>query len=219
MSYIKNADVNKTLVREVAKYIIQKRKEGQHVSVGRIIGINRANGYVTVDIGNGNQTLIQWKNSSPPSTGQMVHVDWTNPGNPLATTVNGTFGWLDDASNSADQASISGSADLTDCSITFTAGPNRKILLSYCANVLKDGTGGLARIILSESDNTTIDQRHHTFVANEYNALSGFKIVTPTAGSITYKLRASSDTTTITVLGTNATNAARIMAQDIGANQ
>ena len=107
--------------------------------------------------------------------------------------------------------------DVTSLSVTFTAVANRYVRLSVVARVATAGTADQASVYIRESSTTLAQSlRHHVLALGQDHVISC--IVTPTAGSHTYKVSASQSNGATGTFQASATYPAYILAEDIGPN-
>jgi hypothetical protein len=119
------------------------------------------------------------------------------------------------ATKSTDQTAISTVVDLSGLSVTWTAVTGRLYRISYSVTYLKNTAAGLLRTQVTTSANAIV-RLHLDYAptAATYYTHAGSVLVTPSAGSVTYKLRAVCDVNTSDQAG--ATDPALILVEDIG---
>ena len=112
------------------------------------------------------------------------------------------------------QTGISTSAtDLTGLSVTFTAEASRRYLITGFANFYSSGAS-VADFLIRQSS-TTLQSAQNPISGGYYSSWTVSCIVSPSAGSATYKLSANSNTSTM-VMQASAARAAYILIEDIG---
>lgn len=127
-------------------------------------------------------------------------------------------GWIGYAEVSANQASISTETDLTGLSVTVTVGDSRRIRITGRGIVSRTVADGVTLGQIKES--TTVLGRwcqHSPSATTEFGNEMGFCVITPSAGSHTYKLTLQRNTGTGTVtLNAGTGSEASITVEDIG---
>lgn len=127
----------------------------------------------------------------------------------------GTLGYAQITSNIT---GISTETDLTGLSVTVTVGTGRRIRVSAFAPHARTVADGVTRLRIKESTTTLTMADGHVRAAGEGQIpLQAAVILTPSAGSHTYKLSLARDSGTGTVGCTAlSTNPAFILVEDIG---
>lgn len=128
-------------------------------------------------------------------------------------------GWLGYTEVTANQAVSTGTeTDLTGLSVTVTVGASRRIKVSAVGIMSRSVADGitLGRIKEGATELARFSQ-HAPSAVTEFDAGAGWAIVTPSAGSHTYKLTMQrfSGTGTVT-LNAAVGSAAAILVEDIG---
>lgn len=110
-------------------------------------------------------------------------------------------------------------ADVTGLSVTFTAAANRHYRISVHGLLRSSVSGDIAQLLIADGSNNTlsIGQVDCSSTSFAFTA-SCFHVLTPSAGSVTYKARCvrSSGTGTVT-LDSAATYPSYIVVEDLGA--
>jgi hypothetical protein len=127
------------------------------------------------------------------------------------------LGLLGYAEVTSSQASISSAVDLTDLSVTVTAGASRRLRVSAQVAGLPSTADNLIMVRIQE-DTTVFSEFSLTLArTNASESLYGEVVVTPSSGSHTYKLVGLMAVGTGTVQMTaGATRPAFILVEDIG---
>lgn len=114
----------------------------------------------------------------------------------------------------AAQSAIGSSiTDLTGLSVTFTAEANRRYLISGFAHFYSSG-GSVADFHIRQST-TTLQSAQNPISGGYYSSWTVSCIVSPSAGSVTYKLSANANSSTM-VMQAAAGRVAYILVEDIG---
>jgi hypothetical protein len=129
-------------------------------------------------------------------------------------------GFIGQASITATSAVFTTLADIAGLSVTFTAVANRRYKISasgFIASTVANDTGRL-----SITDGANAQQQAGNVplpVANTGYAMGFFVVVTPSAGSVTYKIRGERQAGTGNLtISAGATLPATILIEDIGPN-
>lgn len=136
-------------------------------------------------------------------------------------------GYITHSTQTSNTNGIGTSATDTSLTVTFTAVANRRYKLSFQGSLKNEsgssqgGTGTFAAAFITDSANTIIGAYLLAFI-NSVNAGdrlrgSAFTFVTPSAGSVTYKVRAIFANGSSNVFEAAATNPAILLVEDIGA--
>lgn len=133
---------------------------------------------------------------------------------------NAPWGYIGSASTTTQQSSISTVTDLTSgtaLTVTFTAIANRRYRITGHVPTAHITTQGEETISITTGTPTTLAASIITVVGGQYANHYLHTVQTPSAGSITYKLRAAASAGTITT-NVSSTQPASILVEDIGAN-
>lgn len=157
---------------------------------------------------------------SDPYEGQMIFETDTNKlvgygGTDWAPRDAG--GQLGYAQTTADQTSISALVDLTNLSATVTVGTGRRVKITGQARINNDGTAGTVLGYIRESSTVLNLFAVNSVIASGFTLAHGSHVLTPSAGSHTYKLsmeKAGAGTFTVDA---DATYPPFILVEDIGA--
>lgn len=123
-------------------------------------------------------------------------------------------GWLGYAEVTANQTGITTEVDLTGLTVTVTVGTSRRIRVTGEVLIQTSATGLLAFLYI-HADGSQVQKRVIVpGVAASSEMLHAEVILTPSAGSHTYKLRAASGGTA--VLEASATVPSFILVEDLG---
>jgi hypothetical protein len=126
----------------------------------------------------------------------------------------GTLGY---AQVTANQGGFSAETDLTSLAVTVTVGSGRRIRISFCGLTERTVADGVNRFAIKEGATTLQLVDEVPTPASITKTATGSVILTPTAGSHTYKLTLQRVTGTGTVqLTANATFPFYILVEDIG---
>lgn len=107
--------------------------------------------------------------------------------------------------------------DLTSLSVTFTALASRRYRITGFAHFLyASGSPAVAVLRITDGANNQITESNMPGSAAVYTTWNVQTVVTPSAGSVTYKLRANVNTGTMNVFA-GSTAPAFIMVEDLGA--
>jgi hypothetical protein len=116
----------------------------------------------------------------------------------------------------ANQGSITSIADLTSLTVTFTAIASRYYKITgECLALSSTGTDTIA-LFITDGSNNQIQQRNAIATGTGNVSLHAEAIVTPGAGSITYKLRGSRTGGGTMTMSAGATFPAFILVEDLG---
>ncbi len=127
-------------------------------------------------------------------------------------------GWIGYATNSADQTGITTLVDVTDITVTVTVGTSRLIRVDVLGLVtISTNSANYVGRIQQDGSNAGTWAYKDGGAANDADWQHGFVVLTPSAGSHTYKatLATSSGSGTLSVDGTSP-NQARILVTDLG---
>lgn len=115
----------------------------------------------------------------------------------------------------AGQTGITTGSDLTGLSVTFTATAGRRYKVSAFVRLLQNTSAATATLRLFDAGGTQLDAWQATFAASDRHTAVILHESTPSAGSVTYKLNATTNAGTLDVVA-SATAPARIIVEDIG---
>jgi len=117
----------------------------------------------------------------------------------------------------ANQTGISTVVDLTSLTVTFTAVAGRRYRITGFGLITQRTGTGTATMTITNSANVqqAAAQSRLTGADNEMQTATPMFVVVPGAGSITYKLRLTTNASTCDLTATG-TNPAFILAEDIG---
>ena len=149
---------------------------------------------------------VKWLDESVP----VDAVAWAS-GEPSPLSV--AWGTLDYAEVTANQGPITTEVDLTGLTVTVTVGTSRRIQVTGSAHVTNAADASSTGLIYEDAVNVGRWHRNNRFSAIVKS--EGSVVLTPTAGSHTYKLTMLSTGTGAT-LGAGAALPAFILVQDIG---
>lgn len=129
-------------------------------------------------------------------------------------------GWIGYNEVSANQSSITSEVDLTGLSVTVTVNTSRRIKITgFLPAVLSDVVANRVRLRIKESTTTlqTAEIVTQTFVATSAGSLEAVVVLTPSAGSHTYKLSLQRDqgSGNVTMVA-SSTQLASILVEDVG---
>lgn len=107
--------------------------------------------------------------------------------------------------------------DVPGLSVTFTAESSRRYLVSLNGSTNNSG-GAIPGQILINDGTIDIAEAYHAPINNAVQQLNTFAFTSPSAGSVTYKVRIQTVSGTIDIFGANtrASLAARLLVMDIG---
>jgi hypothetical protein len=119
----------------------------------------------------------------------------------------------------ANQTGITTIADATSLTITFTAIASRYYRVTGYAYSWAgtSGTPVIAALYIADGSNNIIQECDTAVITNAGGSSVVQAIVSPGAGSITYKLRAAANTGTVT-LQASSTRPAFILVEDLGSS-
>lgn len=156
---------------------------------------------------------MAWTLGSSVSTGSVLTASRYN--NDVIAQGGGIVAY---AQRTSSQASVTTITDLTDLTVTFTASANRYYLIHGFVTVLSSVSADNCGLIIANASNTALATVH---VISNTNAVAvhanAFYRVSPSAGSVTYKLRGQRGAGTGSLTYTaDATTPSFIMVTDIG---
>jgi hypothetical protein len=128
------------------------------------------------------------------------------------------FGLITESTLATNYANTAGSFDITGLSATWTSLASRKYLIGAMFNVSNTGSN-VSQVYISTSGGTKLAEGYQLVtVANVPQTIMIYTIVTPGAGSVTYKTQIDIGAGTTTVYGTStrASIASRMFVLDIG---
>jgi len=104
--------------------------------------------------------------------------------------------------------------DVTGLSVTFTAEANRRYQVILYVSV--GNATGVTQVVIN--DGTSDIAEGYVALASQVTTQSMFAVTTPSAGSVTYKARAQTTVSSVSIYGTNAraSLASRLLVIDIG---
>lgn len=132
-------------------------------------------------------------------------------------SVVGGRGVVATATKTSQQGSITSVTDVTSLSVTFTAVTGRRYRLSFQGQVYSSGSGDTVQVQITDSTNAV--QNFGIALANSgySKSIRVDAYVTPSAGSVTYKVRALRHTGSGTVgIDCGSTYPAFLVAEDVG---
>jgi hypothetical protein len=162
-----------------------------------------------------------------PSSGQACYVDSNDTAEGLyfyngtswqARSWNAPWGAIAaDAVATANQATITTITDLTSCTITFTAIGNRRYKITGEVTLQTTVASDVGALVISDGSNTQVQKRGAFLSTAAGASIPATIVVTPAAGSVTYKLRVLRDagSGTLTAVAT-ASQPNLIRIEDIG---
>lgn len=150
---------------------------------------------------------------------RTAYVSTQSPGDVL-TSANFTKlpgGWIGYAEVTADQTTITSETDLTSLTVTVTVGSNRRIKITGHIRVNGSTTDNVAGLRIKESTTTLQLASTYNPGTSSHTTLIGQVVLTPSAGSHSYKLSLETLTGGGNVsLEASATNPAYILVEDMG---
>lgn len=157
-----------------------------------------------------------------PFEGQMIYETDTDKlliynGSAWNPPWNTAWGFIGSATKSSNQGSITTGSDVTGLSITFTAVANRKYKISTQGMMLSSSANDIFNWIIN-AGGSDIMLKSFIIPSTSFGVFTGCETVhTPSAGSITYKVRAArnSGSSTGTVVAGSGYEAILIV-EDIG---
>lgn len=178
---------------------------------------NRVNGapeiiYVTAHTGSATSATILRGREGTSAREHPAGTFWVH----AATALDLALGELGYAQVTADQASISSLVDLTNLSVTVTVGAERRVRITAQARINNDGTAGTVLGYIRESSTVLNLFAVNSVIASGFTLAHGSHILTPSAGSHTYKLSAEKAGSGSFTLDADATYPAFILVEDIG---
>jgi hypothetical protein len=130
---------------------------------------------------------------------------------------NSPWGIMGTATATSNQTGISAEADVTGVTVTFTAAANRRYKVTVSGRIVQQTSAGVAEVKITDSANTLQDKWTFSLTAGSAAYATVTAILTPAAGSITYKARMSTTAGTVDTTAA-ATQPFRILVEDIGPN-
>ncbi len=125
-------------------------------------------------------------------------------------------GWIGYVAVTADQGSITAVTDLTSLSQAVTVGTSRRIkITAECRMSNSSGTGGCV-LEIWESATRLQTRSQWASVADSHNGLNCTVVLTPSAGSHTYKLRGDIASTGTVTMRAGAEYPAFLLIEDVG---
>jgi len=128
------------------------------------------------------------------------------------------FGIVAETTLASNYANTAGTFDITGLSVTFTGVASRKYLIVAMFNLANNGNN-VSQVFIATSSGTQLAEGYHGPIGNNnVGTATIYTIVTPGAGSVTYKTQLSLTAGTTTVYGTatRASLASRMFVLDIG---
>lgn len=125
-------------------------------------------------------------------------------------------GWIGDVEVTANQGSITTEADLTGLSLTVTVNTSRRIKIS-AAITMQNGTNSNGAILRIKESSTVLKECAKVNVSNAVGEnMSTHVVITPSAGSHTYKVSLTNLIGGTVVMTASGTNPASLLVEDIG---
>lgn len=127
-------------------------------------------------------------------------------------------GYIAQTSLTADSAVFTTIADITSYSVTFTGEASRRYLIMLKAHIESSVAGDYARLTISTNAGTVLnDCKRELPVINESQSVETWTVVTPGAGSVTYKVQGERLSGTGNVkVDASATSPALLLVTDLG---
>jgi len=120
------------------------------------------------------------------------------------------------AEKTDNQTGITTAADVTSITATWTAVSSRYYRTTiYCDDLLQNTSNSQSRFLITDSSNVQKQKGFYFMLATEINSISISVIETGLSGSITRKLRASTDAGSLTI-NASATSPSYIVVEDLG---
>lgn len=123
--------------------------------------------------------------------------------------------WVGKAGGS-DQAGITTTADVTGCSVTWTAESNRTYKYTACVNLQKITAGNTVGVYITNAANAAIAVKSEVMVLNELRVCTFVWTETGLSGSQTRKLRVESTASGSVTVVNSFTRNAILIVEDIG---
>lgn len=180
---------------------------------------NRVNGapeivYVTAHTGSATSATILRGQEGTAARQHPSGTFWTHGW----TALDAGLGQIGYAQVTASQTGISTLTDLTGLSVAVTAGTNRRIRITASGLVARTVVDGTTALYVREGGTVLQIINVQPSRANEGTEAFGHVVLTPSAGSHTYKLSLERNTGTgTTSMAAGATFPASILVEDIGA--
>lgn len=129
------------------------------------------------------------------------------------------MGYITGATTTTTQSGITSGTytDVTGLSVTWTAVAGRRYKISASLRCTQSTAVGVVEVLITTGAGTQVHRDSMTLGVNESASFNPWTVVTPSAGSVTYKVRFvtfSGGGTVATTL--DATQVGRIMVEDIG---
>lgn len=127
-------------------------------------------------------------------------------------------GWIGYAEITSPQASITTVVDVTGLTVTVTANATRRLRVTAEIRIFSSVANDVCGVLITDASNVIQGEGHLVTVTNAVaSVIHASVVLTPAAGSYTFKVRAqrSSGTGTVTVYG-SATNKSYILVEDLG---
>jgi len=124
-------------------------------------------------------------------------------------------GILAKSQKTTNQTGITSVTDVTDLSVTWDASPERLYLTSVYLNVNQGASNATAGVFLTDASNAVKQDASKQVLSGSLNPICFFLYESGLSGSVTRKVRVSTNASNIAVRG-DATYPAQITTQDVG---
>lgn len=138
-----------------------------------------------------------------------------SPEYPIRTLEDIDVATLGYAQVTANQTGITAETDLTGLTTTVTVGSSRRVRITGYVGFQKVTNTGIAALRIKESTTQLQDTFLDNLIANQVGYLCSSVVLTPSAGSHTYKLALAASTATVSMTA-SATAPSFILVEDIG---
>jgi hypothetical protein len=124
-------------------------------------------------------------------------------------------GWIGYVDKVADQTGFTSTADVSSLSVTVTAGSTRRLKVSGYTRVLQNTSASTATVLLRDGSSAQLQAWQATLAIAAVTTMAPQVIVTPSSGSNTYKMSATTAAGTLDISASNQAPAF-VLVEDLG---
>jgi len=196
----------------------RETQRGTAATISALSGTDLIQGYpyVTTDANNITGTGIY----TPHTTSQPARADslWVKNAQRFQPGFwNQPWGIVGTAQATSNQTGVSAEADVTSVTVTWTAAANRRYKITVTGRILQQTSAGIAEVKITDGSSVLQDKWSFGLTASQAAYCNVIALVTPAAGSVTYKARLSTTAGTVDTTAAS-TQPFRILVEDIGPN-